>query len=86
MYAHRQIYDHAAATIAVPPELQQQSIEVIFIALNMQNPPAPSQQPSDSSSQFGMGTRIWQRFAAFSDQPLEIAERTVLPRAADILP
>lgn len=34
MYAHRQFYDHAAATIDVPPELQQQRIEVIFIALN----------------------------------------------------
>lgn len=34
MYAHRQFYDHASATIDVPPELQQQRIEVIFIALN----------------------------------------------------
>lgn len=33
MYARRQIFDHAAATIAVPPELQNRSIEVIFMAL-----------------------------------------------------
>ncbi len=34
MYAHRQIYPHAQATIAVPPELQNRPIEVIFMALN----------------------------------------------------
>lgn len=34
MYALRQIYDHAAETIAVPPELQHRRIEVIFMVLN----------------------------------------------------
>ncbi len=34
MYAHRQIYEHAQATIAVPPELQNRPVEVIFMALN----------------------------------------------------
>lgn len=34
MYALRQIYDHATETIAVPPELQHQRIEVIFMVLN----------------------------------------------------
>ena len=36
MYAHRQLYEHAAATIDVPPELQHRSIEVIFMALDDQ--------------------------------------------------
>lgn len=42
MYAHRQIYDHAQATIAVPPELQHRCIEVIFMALDGQRQHAPN--------------------------------------------
>lgn len=34
MYAHRQIYDHIQATIAVPPELQYHRTEVIFMVLD----------------------------------------------------
>lgn len=34
MYAHRQIYDNTAATIAVPRELQHRRTEVIFIAID----------------------------------------------------
>lgn len=47
MYAHRQIYNHVAATIAVPPELQHRTIEVIFMALDEQQLPEQ-----------GMGTLI----------------------------
>ena len=39
MYAHRQIYDHAQATITVPLELQNRPIEVIFMALNENTQP-----------------------------------------------
>lgn len=53
MYAHRQLYEHAAATIDVPPELQHRSIEVIFMALDDQPVCVP---------EHGLGTLVASQF------------------------
>lgn len=75
MYAHRQFYDHAAATIDVPPELQQQCIEVIFIALNLND---VAQVPS-VSTRTGQALIDVLQAAPYPSSELPLASSVQLP-------
>ena len=72
MYARRQIFDHAEATIAVPPELQNRSIEVIFMALDDQPVCVP---------EHGLGTLIANLFKNIPPAQSPEEELIIEPRS-----